>query len=169
MLVVRALRYAEEKHKGQKRRESGHDYITHPVLVSYLLASYKSSKNIEKLIAAAILHDTVEDTSATVEEVTELFGEMVGGLVDELTSRKEDIQKVGDKHEYLKQKMLSMTSYALTIKLVDRLSNIMDCPTEKYVKKTLELMRFLENEREINRTQKRIIADITVECLSKKS
>lgn len=100
-LILKALKYAERKHRGQKRKASGADYITHPILVSYLAANFKRSKALEVLICAAILHDTVEDTKATYSEILRLFGMPITSIVFELTSDPTVIKKIG-KLEYLK-------------------------------------------------------------------
>jgi len=164
MLVLKALKFAQKKHANQFRRVSGAEYVTHPIAVSYLLASYKRSKNIDALLSAALLHDTVEDTDATIEEIRELFGDLVTNLVSELTSDPEEIKRLG-KNEYLKLKLVQMSSYALTIKLVDRLSNIIDSPKKSYVKDTLDLLIYLEKDRTLNRTQQIICSDINLECV----
>jgi len=165
MLIIKALQFAAEKHRGQTRKVSGLPYITHPIIVSELLRKYKTSKVLAQLIVAALLHDVLEDTDTTLNEISNEFGSMVAGLVLELTSDKEEIKKLG-KNKYLKKKMISMTSYALVIKLVDRLSNILDNPTEKYCKDTLELIAFIERKRKIlSKTHKKIIKDIRKECL----
>ena len=85
-LVLQALEFAKEKHKGQVRKVSGDEYITHPLKVSYLLTSYKKSKNMNKLLCTALLHDTLEDTDATFSEICERFGEFVSTLVFELSN-----------------------------------------------------------------------------------
>jgi (p)ppGpp synthase/HD superfamily hydrolase len=54
-LILKAIRFAEEKHKGQKRRISNEDYVSHPIAVSYLASNFKKSKNLISLICAAIL------------------------------------------------------------------------------------------------------------------
>lgn len=73
ILIHKALKYAELKHRGQKRKVSGADYITHPIMVSYLAANYKRSKALETLICAAILHDTVEDTNASYNDILQRY------------------------------------------------------------------------------------------------
>lgn len=163
MKIYKALKFAEEKHKGQKRRVSQEPYITHPLKVSYLLANYKKSKKINDLIIASILHDTLEDTNTSIEEITENFGELVSSLVAELTSSNKEMKKYENKNEYLKQKMLNMSSYALTIKLVDRFANITDKPKPTYLEDTKKLISYLENNRELNVTQKSIIIDMKKE------
>jgi (p)ppGpp synthase/HD superfamily hydrolase len=165
MLIIKALQFAAERHQGQIRKVSGLPYVTHPIIVSELLRKYKTSKVLSQLIVAALLHDVLEDTDTTLTEISNKFGSMVAGLVLELTSDKEEIQKIG-KNKYLKKKMLSMTSYALVIKLVDRLSNILDKPTQNYCKDTLGLISYIERKRKIlSKTHKKIIKDIRKECL----
>jgi len=164
MLVLKAIKFAIAKHEGQYRKVSGKDYITHPIAASYLLPMYKKSKNLDKLIVALILHDVIEDTNTKIEEIYENFGELVGDLVSELTSDKNEIKKLGKK-EYIKKRLIELSSYGLVLKLIDRLSNILDNPTKKYINDTLESMIFLEKNREkITRTHRLIIADIVLEC-----
>ena len=80
-LIRRAYAYAEEKHFGQKRI-SGDDYILHPLNVAMILTDISADA---KCLAAALLHDTIEDSDATKEEVEELFGSEVALLVDGVT------------------------------------------------------------------------------------
>ena len=163
-IIIKALQFASEKHKDQRRRGSGLPYVTHPIIVSELLREYKSSKNLTSLIVASLLHDTLEDTDTTFQEISNTFTPMIAGLVLELTSDMEKIKEIG-KNPYLIQKCNGMTSYGLVIKLVDRLSNIMDGPTKKYCQDTLVLLGAIEigREEELSGTHQRIINDIRVE------
>jgi len=163
-LLLKAIQYAIKMHEGQKRKVSEEPYVSHPLHVAYLLLSYKTnSKNGMLLAIAAILHDTVEDTKATIEDIRKLFGEMVAEIVQELSNDEELLRKIG-KPKLLKKKLLEVTKYTLTIKMVDRLSNIEDGPTEKYLNDTLELLDFLKKNRALTRTQLHIMADIEKEC-----
>lgn len=76
-----AIDYATEKHKGQKRR-SGKPYITHPLAVAHTLIEW--DMDIDSVLAG-VLHDTVEDTEAKLEEIENLFGHDVAFLVDGVT------------------------------------------------------------------------------------
>lgn len=165
MLVIKAINFAAEKHKGQERRESGLPYVTHPIIVSHLIAKYKgSSKHLEELQCAALLHDTLEDTQCTYKEIEREFGPLVASLVMELTSDDESIATLG-KNEYLKLKMVKMSKYAFILKLIDRFSNIVDKPSDKYMKETFELMGYLkENRDDLSTRQIKIIDDITRLC-----
>lgn len=160
MLVLKAINFATKKHIGQVRKVSQEPYITHPLKVSYLLASFKQqSKNMDELLCAALLHDTLEDTNTTFEEISTEFSPLVASIVEELTSDTDDITKVGKK-QYLMKKMQGMSSYALTIKLVDRLANLMDNPTEKTKQDTREIIDYLITNRDMSKTQMKIIYNI---------
>ena len=80
-LVTRAFRYAAAAHEGQQRR-SGQPFIEHPVGVAKICAQLRLD---EQTIAAALLHDVVEDTEAELDHVRELFGDDVALLVDGVT------------------------------------------------------------------------------------
>jgi hypothetical protein len=82
----------------------------------------------------------------------------------ELTSDPIAIKKMG-KNKYLMEKMIKMSRYAFVIKLIDRLSNIMDEPGESYVVKTLKMMAYLREHRvDLTDRQERIITKIEEEC-----
>lgn len=161
-MILKAIRFAELKHKGQKRKVSGEDYISHPIFVSYKAANFKKSKHFEELIIASILHDVVEDTDTTFQELVEEFGMFVASLVFELTNDEEEIKKVG-KFEYQKSKMYGMSNYALFLKFCDRLCNILDNPTEKYVNETSEILKYINDKRKITKSQYDIMCEILAE------
>lgn len=161
--VIEAIEFGKKHHKGQKRKGSGLPYITHPVAVSYLLAKYKVSRNLEELIIAAILHDLLEDSSVTFAMIQRKFGPLVASLVLELTNDPEQIAKLG-KLEYQIRKLIGISSWALVIKLVDRLHNISDQPTDKMVQDTLLLLTALRENRKLSKTHERIIVDIEALC-----
>ena len=165
MLVIKAINFAAEKHKGQERRGSGLPYVTHPIIVSQLIAKYKNgSSKLDELQCAGLLHDVLEDTECDKNELEREFGPLVASIVVELTSDTVMIKELG-KNEYLKQKMIKMSKYAFIIKLIDRLSNILDKPGDSYVKKTLNMMEFLlENREDITERQITIINDIQTAC-----
>jgi (p)ppGpp synthase/HD superfamily hydrolase len=123
-LVARAQLWAVRAHHGQFRKFSGQPYVEHPKRVAQIILRYKESANLDTLLAAALLHDTLEDTSTTTEDLFYEFGPEVTNLVVEL-STPEEVTK-DDKKKYLAQKMSGMTSYALVIKLADRLENCSD-------------------------------------------
>lgn len=158
-LILKALKYAERKHRGQKRKVSGADYVTHPIMVSYLAASYKRSKALETLICAAILHDTIEDTKATYLKILRLFGMPITSIVFELTSDPAALRKVG-KLEYLKAHMAGMSSYALFLKLCDRLANLQDNPSSKQLGETAVILKHLRAKRKLTKSHLAVMAEI---------
>ncbi len=119
--IQRAYKTAEHHHTGQKRK-SGEDYITHPLAVARILADLGSGP---ATIAAALLHDTVEDTSYSIEQVKAEFGEEVALLVDGVT--KLDKMSFGDsaQAETMRKMVVAMSKdiRVLVIKLADRLHN----------------------------------------------
>lgn len=125
----------------------------------------KKSKNLEILLTAALLHDTVEDCGVSLKEISEKFGLKVASIVEELTSDENEIKKVG-KTEYLKNKMLNISSYALVIKLSYRLDNVKDLKDmddafrNKYKKETMEIMQALSFGRKLTNTHSILINKI---------
>ncbi|MFC5338346.1 RelA/SpoT family protein [Leucobacter denitrificans] len=120
-IIQRAYETAERAHRGQKRK-SGEPYITHPVAVSQILADLGLAP---VAIAASLLHDTVEDTDYSLDELTKEFGEEVAMLVDGVT--KLDKVKYGDsaQAETVRKMVVAMSKdiRVLVIKLADRLHN----------------------------------------------
>lgn len=162
-LILKAIQFGTQKHDGQVRKGTGVPYITHPIMVSYILAQYKQSKNIEDLICASILHDTLEDTEATFVEIVNEFNPLVASLVLELTNDERMISELG-KLRYMKTKLIGMSNYALIIKLADRLSNISDKPTVKSVLDTIDLMGYLRKNRKLTASQSLMVTDILTKC-----
>ncbi|GAA1411513.1 GTP pyrophosphokinase [Glutamicibacter uratoxydans] len=120
-LLVHAYEVAEKYHEGQKRK-SGDPYITHPVAVATILAEMGMTGSI---LAAALLHDTVEDTEYSLEAVTKEFSEEIAMLVDGVT--KLDKVTYGDAApaETVRKMVVAMSRdiRVLLIKLADRLHN----------------------------------------------
>jgi len=123
-LVEDAYLFAATAHQGQKRR-SGEDYISHPLSVAAILAELQMDA---VTIAAAILHDVVEDTSASLDTIRDIFGEEIALLVDGVTklSRLEYKTKEEQQAETLRKMFLAMARdiRVILIKLADRLHNM---------------------------------------------
>lgn len=163
MMLLKAVKMAIEKHKSQTRRHSGLPYVIHPISVAILVSENKSSRVLDELMAAAVLHDTLEDTETTFEEIAKEFSPLVASLVYELTSDPKQIEEIG-KNQYLTKKMVGMSNYGLLLKLADRLSNVMDAPTESYKSDTADMIYDLECQRKLTDSQKRIVTKIK-ECI----
>ncbi len=143
--IEKALKYAYEKHDGQVRK-SGEAYISHPVEVALILTKLKVGPYT---LAAALLHDVVEDTDATLEDVKELFGEDISNLVEGLTKVSKLKFTSLAKHQVENhQKMLLAMGKdirVIVIKLADRLHNMRTLdfmPNDKQIRishETLEI------------------------------
>lgn len=162
--IEKALNYAKKMHEGVYRHD-GSPYIMHPIRVAKYVETFKKSSNLEELIEAAYLHDTVEDTEATYYDIVNMFGPQVASLVLELTT-DEDMKKILGKTTYLKIKMKNMSSWALVLKLCDRLDNVSDLANSsiefqiKYTKETLEILEYLIQNRILSKTHIAIINQI---------
>lgn len=159
------LDFATRKHAGQYRADGITPYICHPIKVAELVKQYKKSSKIEHIIAAALLHDTLEDTYTSYRELIDNFGELVASIVIELTTADYMSDLVG-KANYLKTRMCIMSPYALVVKLADRLANILDSDNltiekqKKLKSDTIEIVDYLEENRELTNSQKTLIAEI---------
>ena len=121
-IIERAYRVAERCHEGQKRK-SGDPYITHPLAVATILAELGMT---EPVLVAALLHDTVEDTPYTLEQLREDFSDEVARMVDGVTKLDKLTYGETAKAETIR-KMIMATSEevrVLVIKLADRLHNM---------------------------------------------
>ena len=123
-LLNRAYVYAMRAH-GEQKRASGDPYISHPLEVAAILTNLKLD---DATIAAALLHDTIEDTDATRVEIDRLFGPEIGLLVEGLTKLKrlELVSKEAKQAENLRKLLLAIADdvRVLLIKLADRLHNM---------------------------------------------
>ena len=160
-LIRKAYEFALEKHKDQKRK-SGEPYIQHPIEVAYICAQLQSGP---ATIAAAFLHDVIEDTDATVEQIQEMFGDDVAKIVDALTK----IQRMKLSHmtaedfeaEDHRKIFLGMAKdvRVIIVKLADRLHNMRTLdslsPTRQMAlaKETLEVFTPIAHRLGINTVQ----------------
>jgi GTP pyrophosphokinase len=140
-VIERAYSVAEHAHADQKR-QSGEPYITHPVAVAQILADLGIGP---KTIAAALLHDTVEDTEYTLEQLQNDFGDEIAMLVDGVT--KLDKVKYGEsaQAETVRKMIVAMSKdiRVLIIKLADRLHNARTwgfVPAESATRKATETL-----------------------------
>lgn len=145
-LINKAYDYAYKKHFGVKRI-SGDDYITHPLSVAMILTDINADS---ACMAAALLHDTIEDTDSTKEEITKLFGSEVALLVDGVTKiNRLHFSNAGEQMAANQRKILvglSEDVRVIIIKLADRLHNMRTLyvmTEERQKKKSRETLEIL--------------------------
>lgn len=169
-LIQQAYVYAAQAHSGQTRL-SGEPYFSHPLAVAHTLAEMGFD---EPTVAAGLLHDTVEDTSTTLEEIDENFGEEVADIVDGVTKislitfdNKEEAQA-----ENIRKMILAMSHdiRVLMVKLADRLHNMRTLDFQKAHKQrriaqeTLDIYAPLANRLGLN-VMKRRLEDLSLKYL----
>jgi (p)ppGpp synthase/HD superfamily hydrolase len=148
-LEGRALEFAKAAHEeiGQRRKYSNEPYIVHPMAVAKLV---KSVPHTPEMIAAALMHDTVEDTNIELADIERDFGPKVAQLVDELTdvSRPHHGNRTVRK-ELDRQHLAKASPEAKTVKLADLIDNSRDIITQdpgfarKYMKEMKALLEVL--------------------------
>lgn len=165
-LVLKALKVANKKHKGELR-DDGTPYVEHPIRVAEYSYEFKKSKNASMIYMASLLHDTIEDTYTSYRELDDMFGKEVASLVMELSTAKfAPACLEGGKAEYLSKKMANMTNYALFIKFCDRYDNLCTldgCSAkkrEKTIYETKIILDYLLKNRELTGSQKNIVSKI---------
>ena len=125
-LVLKAAGLALVSHHGQTRRNNKHPYVTHPNRVAREISKMEGAT--PQVVAAAFLHDVVEDTDITLEQVTEIFGLDVAELVESLTNishNPEHKNKPRAERKKLDREFLRHAPrWARVIKLIDRLDNL---------------------------------------------
>jgi GTP diphosphokinase / guanosine-3',5'-bis(diphosphate) 3'-diphosphatase len=156
-LLRRAYIFSAKSHQGQTRL-SGESYLNHPIEVAAILADLRLDA---ATVAAGLLHDTIEDTTATPEELKEMFGTEVAGLVDGMTklSRMELQSREQREAENFRKMIVAMAKdiRVILIKLADRLHNmrtLRSLPPEKQkriAQETLDIYAPLANRMGISR------------------
>ena len=122
--LLKAIEFASRKHSTQRRKdEEASPYINHPIAVAHLLADTGGVTDAVTLIAA-VLHDTIEDTNTTPDDLEAQFGRSVRKVVEELTDNK-SLDKAERKRLQVAYAP-HLSSRAKTIKLADKIANVQD-------------------------------------------
>ena len=123
-LILKAARFAAYKHRNQRRKdEERTPYINHPISVANIISEIGNVEDPE-VLAAALLHDTIEDTDTKPEELIDNFGERVCNLVQEVTDDK-TLPKLERKQRQIDHAK-EISEGAALIKLGDKISNVTD-------------------------------------------
>ena len=124
LLLLRALDFAARKHRDQRRKgEEASPYINHPISVALLLAEIGGVTDTD-ILAAAILHDTLEDTDTTGKELESVFGVRIRKVVEEVTDDKALSKDARKRRQIAHAEHLSAD--AVLIKLGDKIANVVD-------------------------------------------
>jgi guanosine-3',5'-bis(diphosphate) 3'-pyrophosphohydrolase len=123
-LLLRALAFAAHKHRDQRRKDAdASPYINHPIALADVLVNEGGVTDIE-VLCAALLHDTVEDTDTTPEELERAFGPRVAGIVAEVTDDKA-LDKAERKRLQIEHAS-GLSREAKLVKLADKICNLRD-------------------------------------------
>jgi GTP diphosphokinase / guanosine-3',5'-bis(diphosphate) 3'-diphosphatase len=123
-IFVRALEFASRKHRTQRRKDAeASPYINHPIALVSILAVEAGIHDID-VLCAALLHDTIEDTDTTREELEQEFGGVIAGMVSEVTDdkslEKQDRKNLQIEHAHM------LSPGAGLVKLADKIANLRD-------------------------------------------
>ena len=123
-LLIDALAFAADKHRTQRRKDpEASPYINHPIALARVLSVEGRVRDV-KVLAAAVLHDTLEDTKTTYEELHERFGPAIAGIVREVTDDK-TLLPVERKRLQIEHAG-ELSHRARLVKLADKISNLRD-------------------------------------------
>jgi len=123
-LVLKALAFAAQKHRDQRRKDvEASPYINHPIALAEVLAMEGGVADVE-VLAAALLHDTLEDTRTSAEELEAAFGARVVGIVEEVTDNKQ-LRKATRKRQQIEHAR-HMSREAKLVKIADKICNLRD-------------------------------------------
>ena len=161
-ITDQAYRVAKRKHDDTKavRRYSGEPYIVHPTGVAKIAKVYGGN---DEEIAAAYLHDTIEDAGAVLEDIEEKFGSNVATIVGDVTNDPYEVRKLG-KEEYINQELQTIPDSSLFVKLCDMYYNILDYPTQDQKDRMIRNISTLLNSERGDRLDNRCI-DLITACL----
>ena len=122
--IISAISFAADKHRNQRRKDiEASPYINHPIALANILANEASIED-EKVLVAAILHDTIEDTETTAAELADLFGDDVTAIVLEVSDDK-SLPKAERKRLQVEHAP-TISRRAKLVKLADKIANLRD-------------------------------------------
>jgi len=143
-VIIKAYAFAEKAHGTTVRKFSGLPYFTHVKFVARTLEDLHCEADI---IAAGFLHDVIEDTSITYDQIFNEFGKRIADLVEGISNNKDDMKISGGKRLYLAKKILNMNDDCLTIKLADRYHNVLflehDSTPKEFIEKYYKETKFI--------------------------
>jgi guanosine-3',5'-bis(diphosphate) 3'-pyrophosphohydrolase len=150
-LILEAAQFARKAHRGQVRKYTGVEYISHPARVAGRVAVHIDAT--EEMVAAAFLHDTIEDTGVTIQGLEDRFGEIVTNMVIDLTDPTcpaigptfKDVPRAQRK-TIMRHSIAAGENESKIIKMYDRIDNLREMPMDppnSYIRMYLEESRLL--------------------------
>lgn len=125
--IINAISFAAEKHKNQRRKDfEASPYINHPIALANILVSEAGVVDV-KVLVAAILHDTVEDTETTSKELAKRFGDEIAAIVLEVTDDKS--LPIAERKRLQIEHAPTISRRAKLVKLADKIANLRDMAT----------------------------------------
>jgi len=125
--LIKAIAFAAGKHSSQRRKDaSASPYINHPIALANVLANEAGLEDI-KVMIAAVLHDTIEDTDTTAHELAKIFGDEITSIVLELTDDK--ALPKADRKRLQIEHAPTISRRAKLVKLADKICNLRDVAT----------------------------------------
>lgn len=121
-LIIKAAQFAADKHRGQFRKYTNTPFITHPIRVAGRVATHLRAT--EALVAAAYLHDVVENTDTSFFVIHDLFGPMVTAYVSELTDKKHENVNREERNRLDRERIRGISDECKVVKLIDRIDNL---------------------------------------------
>ncbi|QJR16949.1 HD domain-containing protein [Usitatibacter palustris] len=126
-LLIKAVDFAAHKHRDQRRKDAeASPYINHPIALTRVLRVEAGVSDIDVLVAA-LLHDTIEDTETTRDELEREFGAHIAGIVDEVTDDKNLVK--ADRKRMQVEHAATISPEAKLVKLADKICNLRDMLT----------------------------------------
>lgn len=137
--IIKAIAFAADKHRSQRRKDAeASPYINHPIALANVLANEAGIED-EKVLIAAILHDTIEDTETTESELARVFGKEITAIVIEVTDDK-TLPKAERKRLQIEHAP-SISRRAKLVKLADKICNVRDIDSKPPANWSLERRR----------------------------
>src|ERR1035437_1048638 len=122
--LIKALAFAADKHRNQRRKDAdASPYINHPIALADVLANEAGIED-ERVLVAAVLHDTIEDTETTEQELVRNFGQEVADIVAEVTDNK-NLPKAERKRLQVEHAP-TLSRRAKLVKIADKIANLRD-------------------------------------------
>ena len=123
-VLIQAMAFAAEKHRNQRRKDAdASPYVNHPIALANVLANEGDVQDVT-VLCAALLHDTIEDTETTADELRAVFGDQVASVVLEVTDDK-SLEKSVRKQQQIEHAP-NISPQAQMVKLADKISNLRD-------------------------------------------